>query len=96
MIDPKFQVQHPRSPSNQRTRISSPKPAALSPAVSPVSEDEVRSYAHELYELRGGTEDRALEDWLSAESYLAARKNRANKVIGPSVPSKTAHKRGHQ
>ncbi len=82
MIDPKFQVQPPRSPSKQRNPTSQGKQAATPAAVHPVSDDEIRIYAHELYQRRGGTEDRAVEDWLSAESYLAARKNRANKVIG--------------
>ena len=82
MIDPKFQVQPPRSSSKQRNPASQRKPAAIPVEVHPVSNDEIRTYAHELYQRRGGTEDRAVEDWLSAESYLAARKNRANKVIG--------------
>jgi hypothetical protein len=83
MIDPKFQVQPPRSSSKQRNPTSQRQQQAAIPVeVHPVSDDEIRIYAHELYQRRGGTEDRAVEDWLSAESYLAARKNRANKVIG--------------
>jgi len=82
MIDPRFQVQHPRSPSKQRNPRSQPKQAETTPTASAVTDDEIRSYAYGLYLRRGGSEDRAVEDWLSAESYLAARKNRANKVIG--------------
>jgi Protein of unknown function (DUF2934) len=82
MIDPRFQVQLPRSPSKQRNPTPQVKQAAISVAVNPVSDDEIRIYAYELYEHRGGTGDRAVEDWLAAEAYLAARKNRANKVIG--------------
>lgn len=82
MIDPRFQVQHPRSPAKQRDPASQMKRTATSVVVKPISDDEIRLYAHELYQRRGGTEDRAVEDWLAAESYLAARKNRANKVIG--------------
>jgi Protein of unknown function (DUF2934) len=82
MIDPRFQVQLPRSPSKHRNPASQEKQSAISVAINTVSDDEIRVYAHELYERRGGTEDRAIEDWLAAESYLAARKNRANKVIG--------------
>ena len=82
MIDPKFQVQPPRSSSKQRNPTAQRKQAAIPVEVHPVSDDEIRIYAHELYQRRGGAEDRAVEDWLSAESHLAARKNRANKVIG--------------
>jgi Protein of unknown function (DUF2934) len=82
MIDPRYQVQHPRSPSRQRKPASQWKQVALPEAVKQVSDEEIRIHAYGLYERRGGAEDRAVEDWLSAESYLAARKNRANKVIG--------------
>jgi len=82
MIDPRFQVQIPRSPAKQCNPASQVKQAVTSVVPKPVSDDEIRLYAHELYLRRGGTEDRAIEDWLAAESYLAARKNRANKVIG--------------
>lgn len=51
------------------------------PVPSVVSADEIRNHAYQLYELRGRTEGRALEDWLTAERYLRARKNRANKVL---------------
>jgi len=50
--------------------------------VNAVSDEQIRIHAYELYQRRGGTEDRAVEDWLSAEASLAARKNRANKMIG--------------
>lgn len=82
MIDPRFPVQRPRSPSKQRNPTSQPKPAAIPVTVNPVADEEIRTYAFGLYQRRGGIEDRAVEDWLSAEAYLAARKNRANKVIG--------------
>jgi len=51
------------------------------PVTSPVSDDEIRNHAYRLYELRGRTEGSALEDWIAAERYLRALKNRANKVI---------------
>lgn len=82
MTDPRFQVQRPRSPSKRRNTTSQPKRAAISVAVNPVSDEEIRSCAYRLYQRRDGTEDHAVQDWLSAEAYLAARKNRANKVIG--------------
>ena len=82
MIDPSFQVQRPRSPSKQRNRTSQPKQPVPSSTVSTVTDDEIRIYAYGLYERRGSTEGGAVEDWLAAEAYLAARKNRANKVIG--------------
>lgn len=45
------------------------------------SDDEIRHHAYKLYELRGRMEGCAVEDWLTAERHLTARKNRANKVI---------------
>lgn len=51
------------------------------PVTTPVSDDEIRNHAYQLYELRGRTEGCALEDWIAAERYLRALKNRANKVI---------------
>ena len=48
---------------------------------STVLDDEIRNHAYLLYELRGRTEGHAVEDWLIAEGYLRARRNRANKVI---------------
>ena len=46
-----------------------------------VSEDAIRTHAYELYERRGSSQDQAVEDWLTAEAYLLARKNRANKKL---------------
>lgn len=46
-----------------------------------VSDDDIRAQAYQLYERRGRAEGHAVEDWLAAERYLRARKNRANKVI---------------
>lgn len=51
------------------------------PVFDSVSDDEIRNHAYQLYELRGRTEGHALEDWVTAERYLKARRNRANKVI---------------
>ena len=82
MIDLRFKVQSPSSPSKQRNPTSQPKQPATTPTVSALTDDEIRICAYGLYERRGGTEDRAVEDWLAAQAYLAARKNRANKVIG--------------
>ena len=48
---------------------------------SVVSDDEVRNEAYRLYERRGRAEGHAVEDWLTAEHDLRARKNRANKMI---------------
>ncbi len=82
MIDPRFQVQRPRSPSKLRNTASQSKSPAIVATVNPVSDAEIRACAYELYQRRDGAEDRAVEDWLWAEAYLGARKNRANKVIG--------------
>jgi len=46
-----------------------------------ISEEEVRIHAYLLYERRGGSEDHAVEDWLTAEAHVWARRNRANKAI---------------
>jgi DUF2934 family protein len=46
-----------------------------------VSEDAVRVHAYELYKHRGCSQDNAVEDWLTAEAHLLARKNRANKKL---------------
>jgi hypothetical protein len=80
MIDPKFRPQQSSSISPQAKPLGQPDVSAQSSVANVVSEDEVRIHAYELYERRGNTEDRALEDWLKAEDHLAARKNRANKT----------------
>lgn len=82
MIDPRFQVQHPCSPPERRSPAARPQENAVHSMVAAVTDEQIRAYAYELFEGRGGTEDHAVEDWLLAESYLSARKNRANKVIG--------------
>lgn len=82
MIDPKFQVQHPCSLSERRNPASRPRQNAALPKATAATDQQIRAYAYGLYLDRGGVEGHAVEDWLLAESYLSARKNRANKVIG--------------
>jgi DUF2934 family protein len=82
VIDPKVRVQQASSPSKPaRPVVAEPEVSARKGPVSDVAEHEVRIYAYELYERRGGTEDHAVEDWLTAEAHLAARRNRSNQTI---------------
>ena len=46
-----------------------------------VSEDAIRTHAYELYERRGRSQGHAVEDWLTAEAHLMARKNRVDKKL---------------
>ena len=78
MIDPKVRVQQSSALSVKAKPLAEPEVVAKREKANAVSEHEVRSYAYELYQRRGGTEDHAVEDWLSAEAYVAALKNRAN------------------
>jgi len=40
-------------------------------------QDEIRARAYELYQQRGGQENRAIDDWLRAEAEV--RQNRGNR-----------------
>ena len=85
MIDPRVGVSPPSSRSRQAQPLQTPAIAATTGVSAPASEDEVRIHAYELYqrglsEHRRSSEDRSVEDWLTAESDLNARKNRANKT----------------
>jgi hypothetical protein len=81
VIDPRVRVQQASSLSTQAKPLAEPEGSTKKGPASDVSEHEVRIYAYELYERRGGTEDHAVEDWLMAEAHLAARRNRANQTI---------------
>ncbi len=81
MIDLRFEVQDLGSPPRRRN-TSSPAKSEIAVVANPALDDEIRIYAYEIYQHRGGNGDHAVEDWLAAEAYLAARKNRANKVRG--------------
>lgn len=51
------------------------KPVAV---VTPIDvQEEIRQRAYELFETRGGTEGRELEDWLQAEEEIRRRKTNA-------------------
>jgi hypothetical protein len=80
MIDPKFRPQQPTSVSPQAKLSRQLEVSVKNSVAAVVSDDEVRIRAYEIYERRGNTEDRAVEDWLKAEDHLTARKNRANKT----------------
>jgi hypothetical protein len=85
VIDPRVRVRQPSSPSKQAQPLATLGISAQTGISNAVSEDEVRIHAYQLYERRlsehrGGSEDRSVEDWLTAEAHLNARKNRANKT----------------
>lgn len=46
--------------------------AIQTPAVAEPRIERIARRAHELYEARGGTDGRALEDWLQAEREIDA------------------------
>jgi hypothetical protein len=75
VIDPKVRVGQPPVSSPPAKPLTK-SDAAQSGPVSAVLEQEVRLAAYELYERRGGTPDRAVEDWLTAEAHLAAGRSR--------------------
>jgi len=85
VIDPRVGVRQPSSPSKQAQPLARPGISAKTGVSTAASEDEIRIHAYQLYERRvsehrRGSEDRSLEDWLTAEADLKARKNRANKT----------------
>lgn len=77
MIDPKVRVGLPPLSSTQAKPLAKSDAVPKSGPVSAVLEQEVRLAAYELYERRGGIPDHAVEDWLTAEAHLAARRSRA-------------------
>jgi hypothetical protein len=81
MINPKVRVQQPLSLSKQTKPLAELEVATQHSAGDAVMEQDVRSYAYELYERRGGTEGHAVEDWLMAEARLAERQNHRVKTI---------------
>jgi hypothetical protein len=72
VIEPKVRVGQPPVSSPPAKPLTKSDAAPKSGPVSAVLEQEVRLAAYELYERRGGTPDRAVEDWLTAEAHLAA------------------------
>ena len=81
MIDPKVGI-GTASPLSSRGQVSAKPEASAGRALSSApSEDEIRSYAYQIYERRADSRDHAVEDWLTAEAHLTARKNRANKKL---------------
>jgi Protein of unknown function (DUF2934) len=81
VIDSKAGVRQNSPSVHVQTASASTAGFEREPVPSAVSDDEIRNHAYQLYERRGRTEGRVLEDWLAAEGYLRSRKNRANKVI---------------
>ncbi len=51
-------------------------PDATTRSAEPMVEHEIRLRAYEIFEERGGTEGRALEDWLQAEAEVQRRSQR--------------------
>lgn len=80
MVDSKVRVRQSSSLSTQTKPLAEPEASAQTVQDSVASEHDVRIYAYELYERRGGTEDHAAEDWLEAERQVAALRNLASKT----------------
>jgi Protein of unknown function (DUF2934) len=77
VIDPKVHVGQPPLPSTPAQPLAKSVALPKSGPASAVLEQEVRIAAYELYERRGGTPEHAVEDWLTAEAHLVARRSRA-------------------
>lgn len=58
----KLNEQHPGVPTVQAPRL-------------PPVQERIRQRAHEIYQARGGTTGRELDDWLQAERETKAREN---------------------
>jgi hypothetical protein len=74
VIDPKVRVGQAPQPSTQAKPLAKSDTLPKSGAASAVLEQDVRIAAYELFERRGGTPDHAVEDWLTAEAQLVARR----------------------
>ena len=81
MIDPKVRVQQSRSFSAQTKPLTPLEGSTKKAPANAVSEHDVRVYAYELYQRRGGTGAHAVEDGLTAEAHLTADSHRANQAI---------------
>ena len=81
MIDPKVRARQSSPPSTPKQPLTRPAAAGTTDLSAVISDDEVRNHAYQLYERRGGAEGKAVDDWLTAEAHLRARKNRANKIV---------------
>jgi hypothetical protein len=55
------------------TRTSAPRASKARPAAAPPSHEEIAKRSYELYLERGAVDGFHVEDWLKAESELAAR-----------------------
>lgn len=84
MIDSKVRFRQSPSVSTQTKPLTQPGASAQTVQASVDSEHDVRIYAYELYERRGGTEGHAVEDWLEAEHQVAMLRNPASKTISNS------------
>jgi hypothetical protein len=64
------EVSNPNVKVSQKSdRSTEPKPVKTD-SVSTFSEEEIRTRAYQIYELRGKTGNHALEDWSRAETEL--------------------------
>jgi len=85
VIDPRVGVRQPSLPSKPAQPLGIPGISAKPDFAGAVSADEVRIHAFQLYERRLSERrrllvDRSVDDWLTAEGHLRARKNRANET----------------
>jgi DUF2934 family protein len=81
MLNPKAGILQVPSPISQKGRLAESKSLAETDLLSRISEEAIRIHAYELYERRGRSHGYAVEDWLTAEAHLMARKNHANKKL---------------
>ena len=85
MSDSRISIRQPFEASKQALPLATPTTSPQASSSISVSEDEIRTHAYQLYQRRvsehcRSSEDRSVEDWLTAEAHLKARKNRANKT----------------
>ena len=80
MVDSKVRVRQSPSLSTQTKPLAEPEASAQTVQDSVDSEHDVRIYAYELFERRGGTEGHAVEEWLEAEHQVAKHRNPARQT----------------
>ena len=85
MSDLRISIRLPFEAAKPALPLATPTTSPQASISISVSEDEIRPHAYQLYQRRlsehcRSFEDRSVEDWLTAEAHLKARKNRANKT----------------
>lgn len=81
MLNPKARIGPVSSAIPKKGQLVESRTSAETDLSASVSEGAIRTHAYELYERRGRSQGHAVEDWLTAEAHLMARKNRADKKL---------------